>query len=65
MRTTVNIEDELIEKASELSGIKGKTALVRRGLESLIAIETGKRLTRLGGTEKRLTTIPRRRIGEE
>ena len=61
MRTTLYIEEELLEKASELTGIKGKTSLVRRGLESLIAIENGKRLARLGGTEKRLRAISRRR----
>ena len=61
MRTTLNIEDELLEKASKLTGIKEKTSLVRRGLESLIAIENGKRLASLGGTEKGLKTIPRRR----
>lgn len=61
MRTTLNIEDELIEKAAKLTGIKEKTSLIRRGLESLIAIESGKRLAYLGGSEKRLKTIPRRR----
>ncbi len=61
MRTTLNIEDELLEKASKLTGIKEKTSLVRRGLESLIAIENGKRLSSLGGSEKGLKTIPRRR----
>jgi len=61
MRTTLNIEDELLEKASKLTGINEKTSLVRRGLESLIAIENGKRLSSLGGAEKGLKTIPRRR----
>ena len=61
MRTTLNIEDELLSKASKLTGIKEKTSLVRRGLESLIAIESGKRLARLGGSEKGLKPVPRRR----
>ncbi len=61
MRTTINIDDEIIKQASELTGIKEKTLLVRMGLESLIALESGKRLARLGGTEKRLRPIPRRR----
>ena len=61
MRTTLNIEDDLIKKASKLTGIKEKTSLVRRGLESLIAIESGKRLARLGGSEKALKQIPRRK----
>jgi Arc/MetJ family transcription regulator len=61
MRTTLNIEDDLLSKASKLTGIKEKTSLVRRGLESLIAIESGKRLARLGGSEKALKPVPRRR----
>ena len=61
MRTTLNIDDDLLSKASKLTGIKEKTSLVRRGLESLIAIESGKRLARLGGSEKDLKTPPRRR----
>lgn len=61
MRTTLNIEDALLDKAAKLTGIKEKTSLVKRGLESLIAIESAKRLARLGGTEKGLKMIPRRR----
>jgi Arc/MetJ family transcription regulator len=60
MRTTLNIDDELLAKAAELTGIKNKTALVRLGLESLIARESAKRLAALGGTEKALEMIPRR-----
>jgi hypothetical protein len=61
MRTTLNIEDKLLDKAAKLTGIKEKTSLIKRGLESLIAVESGKRLARLGGTEKGLKMIPRRR----
>jgi Arc/MetJ family transcription regulator len=61
MRTTLNIEDNLMNKASKMTGIKEKTALVKLGLEALIARESGKRLARLGGTQKQLKTIPRRR----
>ena len=61
MRTTINIDDEILSRASELTGIKEKTALVRMGLEYLIARESAKRLARLGGTEKNLRPIPRRR----
>ena len=60
MRTTLNIDDKLIDEASRMTGIKEKTALVRLGLEALIARESGKRLARLGGTEKQLKPIPRR-----
>lgn len=61
MRTTLNIEDTLIAKASELTGIKEKTSLVRLGLEALIAKENARRLAKLGGTEKNLSSISRRR----
>jgi len=61
MRTTLNIEEKLIHKAEELTGIHEKTYLVRLGLEALIARESGKRLARLGGTETKLEKIPRRR----
>jgi len=61
MRTTLNIEDQLLEKAARLTGVKEKTSLVRLGLEALIARESGKRLARLGGTERTLENIPRRR----
>jgi Arc/MetJ family transcription regulator len=60
MRTTLNIEDALIEKASKLTGIIEKTALVRKGLETLISLESSRRLAELGGTEKKID-IPRRR----
>ena len=61
MRTTINIDDTILGKASELTGIKEKTALVRIGLEALIARESAKRLAKLGGTEKNLRPILRRR----
>jgi hypothetical protein len=61
MRTTLNIEDNLMDKASNLTGIKEKTALVKLGLEALIARESARRLAKLGGTQKQLKAIPRRR----
>jgi Arc/MetJ family transcription regulator len=61
MRTTLNIEDRLIDKATKLTGIKEKTTIVNLGLEALIARESSKRLAQLGGTEKKLKTITRRR----
>jgi Arc/MetJ family transcription regulator len=64
MRTTLIIEDDLIEKASRLTGVKEKTALVRLGLEALIARESGRRLARLGGTEKKVELPGRRRAGD-
>ncbi len=61
MKTTLNIEDKLLDRASKLTGIKEKTSLVRLGLEALIARESSRRLARLGGSEKKLDMIPRRR----
>jgi Arc/MetJ family transcription regulator len=58
MRTTLNIEDKLIDKASKLTDTKEKTAFVKLGLEALIAIESGKRLANLGGTQKQLEAKP-------
>lgn len=65
MRTTLNIDDDLLARARELTGIQEKTALVREALKSLIAFEAGKRLAALGGTMKGLQHIRRRRMPEE
>ena len=61
MRTTLNIDDDLIREAARLTGVQEKTALVQRGLEALIARESARRLAALGGSEKELRPIPRRR----
>lgn len=62
MRTTLIIDPELIERARQLTGIKEKTALVRAGLEALIARESARRLASLGGTEPGLRPVQRRRV---
>lgn len=61
MRTTVSIDDELLAKAKDLTGIEETPTLVRLGLESLIQREAARRLARLGGTQPGLQHIPRRR----
>jgi Arc/MetJ family transcription regulator len=61
MRTTLNIEDDLIRRASQLTGVKEKTSLVRLGLEALIALASSRRLAKLGGTERQLVRPRRRR----
>jgi len=61
MRTTLNIDDALLSSAAKLTGVREKTSLVRLGLEALIAKESARRLANLGGTEKRLRPIRRRR----
>lgn len=65
MRTTLNINDELLNEAARLTGITEKTALVRLGLEALVARESSRRLARLAGTEGELEMIPRRRSEED
>lgn len=60
MRTTLNIEDELLAKAQRVSGLTERTALVREGLKALIERESARRLAKLGGTEPQLRPIPRR-----
>ncbi len=61
MRTTLNIDDATLSRAAKLTGVNEKTALVRMGLEALIARESAARLAALGGTEKKLKPIHRRR----
>lgn len=61
MRTTINLDDELIKEAQELTGIEERTALIHEALRSLIAIEAGRRLARLGGSDPHASVAPRRR----
>ena len=61
MRTTLNIDDELLAEAQNLTGISEKTALVREGLKVLIERESARRLALLGGSEQQLKSVPRRR----
>lgn len=63
MRTTLNIDEAVLSRAAELTGVREKTALVKMGLEALIARESAARLAALGGTEKKLKPIRRRRNG--
>ena len=65
MRTTLNIDDELLKKASYLTGIKEKTMLVKEGLEALVLLENYKRLAKLGGTEPDLEDVRRRRESDD
>ncbi len=62
MRTTLNLDDEILKKAAELTGVKEKTSLIHLGLQSLISRESARRLAQLGGTQKDLRPIRRRRM---
>ncbi len=64
MRTTVNIDDELLDKAARLTGPMDRTAILSEGLRALIERESAKRLARLGGTQPALKAAPRRRSGK-
>jgi len=61
MRTTINLDERLIEEARRLTGTQERTALIHEGLRALIARESARRLGRLGGSEPRLTAPRRRR----
>jgi len=61
MRTTFNLDDELLGEAQRLTGLKERTAVIHEALRALIERESARRLARLGGTEPDLRPIPRRR----
>ena len=61
MRTTLNIDESLLGRATQLSGLREKTAVVRAGLEALVARESARRLAALGGSDKGVRSVPRRR----
>jgi len=61
MRTTVTVDDDLVQRASELTGIHERSALVRSGLEALVRVESARRLAALGGTDPGASAAPRRR----
>ena len=61
MRTTVNIDDELLAKATKLAGPMNRTAMLSEGLRALIERESARRLTRLGASQPQLKAAPRRR----
>jgi Arc/MetJ family transcription regulator len=61
MRTTLILDDDLVAKARDVTGVQEKTALVHEGLRALIARESARKLAALGGSEPRLLPIARRR----
>ncbi len=62
MRTTVNLDDALLDRARKLSGLSERSTLLREALQALIQRESARRLARLGGTQPRLRASPRRRL---
>jgi len=61
MRTTVAIDDDLMEQAREYTGLTENAALIREALKTLVAVEAGRRLAKLGGTDPTAKAPPRRR----
>ena len=61
MRTTLNIDDQLLAKAKKITGLTGKSALVQEGLRALIERENARRLAGLGGSQPNFQSIPRPR----
>ena len=61
MKTTLNIDDNILRQASRLTGIQEKTTLVHMGLEALVAHKSAQRLASLGGSEPEAAVPPRRR----
>jgi Arc/MetJ family transcription regulator len=61
MRTTVTLDDELLAKAQQYTGIQEKSALLQQALTTLVQIEAGRRLARLGGSDPEAKAPPRRR----
>lgn len=61
MRTTITLDDELLDQAQQVSGMTERSALIHEGLRALIQREVARRLARLGGTEPQLKPTPRRR----
>jgi Arc/MetJ family transcription regulator len=59
VRTTVTIDDELLERAAALTGLTERAALLREGLETLIRVESARRLAALGGTDPDAKAPPR------
>ena len=64
MRTTISLDDELVQQAQEFTGITEKTALVREALKTLIHFEASRRLAALGGSEPDLEDIKRLRVDD-
>lgn len=62
MRTTINLDDALLEQAQALSGLQERSALLREALTALVQRESARRLAKLGGSQPDLNPIPRRRI---
>jgi len=64
MRTTLVLDDELLRKAQEITGVTERTALLRQALKALIHLEASRRLAALGGSQPNLEDIKRLRVDD-
>lgn len=62
MRTTITLDDELVAEAERLTGLTGRSELLREGLRTLVRVESAKRLAALGGTDPDAAAASRRRV---
>jgi Uncharacterized protein conserved in bacteria (DUF2191). len=65
MRTSINIDDDLLAQAQQLSGLTDRPQIIREALLALIQRESARRLAQLGGSQPELKTVPRRRDDNE
>jgi Arc/MetJ family transcription regulator len=52
MRTTITLDDDLVAKAQDFTGLKEKSSLVREALKALIERESARRSARLGSAAR-------------
>ncbi|MDZ4254506.1 MAG: type II toxin-antitoxin system VapB family antitoxin [Sulfuritalea sp.] len=64
MRTTVTLDEDLLNRAQLLSGVQERSALLKEALSALIQRESARRLARLGSSEPQLESVARRREGK-
>jgi len=65
MRTTVSIEDNLMERARLYSGLDENAAIIRLAVKKFVEREAARRLALLGGSAPDLKPIPRRRLPKQ
>ena len=64
MRTTITLDDDLMEAAQEYTGLTERSAIIRAALKALLHMEASRRLAALGGTDPALKDIPRKRADD-
>ncbi len=60
MRTTVNLDEDLLARAEQLSGVSERSALLREALQALVQRESARRLAALGASEPEAAYVARR-----